>query len=163
MAIWQFTFHLLPREAAEQFHGPTAIVLGALRPSGLDANEALDPPNYWAGRSSYFYANAVESLLPPRKSWSTSALMFGDEQGDGVELWDDDVRVRLDIRQFNASLAQAIVRLAIADDLKLAMTETGHLMPPSYTMLRREIVRSRSYRFVRDPIGTLELIAREDR
>ena len=85
MAIWQFTFHLIPGEAVEQFHGPTA-----LRPIDIEANnENAELPNYWAGRSPRSYAKAVEPMLTARNSWSADALMFGDEEGDGIELWDD--------------------------------------------------------------------------
>src|SRR5262245_32241226 len=93
MAIWQLTFHLVPREAVEQLHGPTAIALAAFRPVDLETyDENAESPNYWAGRSPRSYTEAVEALLPPRKSWSPDALMFGDEEGDGIELWDDGVR-----------------------------------------------------------------------
>ena len=162
MAIWQFTFHLVPREAVEQLHGPTAIALAAFRPVDLETyGENAESPNYWAGRSPRSYAEAVEALLPSRKSWSQNALMFGDEEGDGIELWDDDARVRLDMRQFNEPLARAIVSLAAATDLKLVMARTGRLIPPSYAKLAREIAQSRALRFVLDPGGTLELIGRE--
>ena len=57
--------------------------------------------------------------------------MFGDEEGDGIELWDDGVRVRLDMRQFNEPFARAIVNLAAANDLKLVMARTGRLIPSS--------------------------------
>ena len=109
LAIWQFTFHLIPGEAVEQFHGPTA-----LRPIEIETNnENAESPNYWAGRSPRSYAKAVEPLLPARNSWSADALMFGDEEGDGIELWDDDVRVR----SVNECLARAIVSMAAANDL----------------------------------------------
>jgi hypothetical protein len=88
-------------------------------------------------------------------------LRFGDEDGDSIELWDDDVRIRLDIRQFNEALARAIVSLAAANDLRLVMARTGRLMPPSYDKLAREIAQSRALRFVLDPGGTFEMIGRE--
>ena len=162
MAIWQLTFHLVPREAVEQLHGPTAIALAAFRPVDLETyDENAESPNYWAGRSPRSYAEPMEALLPSRKSWSPDALMFGDEEGDGIELWDDGVRVRLDMRQFNEPLARAIVSLAAANDLKLVMARTGRLIPPSYDKLAREIAQSPALRFVLDPGGTLELIRRE--
>jgi len=162
MAIWQLTFHLVPREAVEQLHGPTAIALAAFRPVDLETyDENAESPNYWAGRSPHSYAKAVEALLPPRKSWSPDALMFGDEEGDGIELWDDGVRVRLDMRQFNEPFARAIVNLAAANDLKLVMARTGRLILPSYDALAREIAQSLALRFVLDPGGTLELIGRD--
>jgi len=112
---------------------------------------------------------ALASLLRVRRKGAVTVtdvmerrrLMFGDEDGDSIELWDDDVRIRLDIRQFNEPLARAIVSLAAANDLKLVMARTGRLMPPSYDKVAREIAQSRALRFVLDPGGTLELIGRE--
>jgi hypothetical protein len=162
MAIWQFTFYLVPHETVEQLHGPNAITLAAFRGVDLETyDENAERPNYWAGRSPRSYAEAVEALLPPRKSWSPDALMFGDDEGDGIELWDDDIRIRLDIRQFNEPLAHAIVSLAAANDLKLVMNGTGRLIPPAYDKLTREIAQSRALRFVLDPGGTLDMIGRE--
>lgn len=123
---WLFGSSLVPREAVEQLHGPTAIALAAFRPVDLETyDENAESPNYCSGRSPRSYPEAVEALLPPRKSWSPDALMFGDEEGDGIELWDDGVRVRLDMRQFNEPFARAIVSLAAANDLKLVMARTG--------------------------------------
>jgi hypothetical protein len=87
MAIWQFTFYLVPSETVEQLHGPNAIMLAAFGGVDLETyDENAEWPNYWAGRSPRSYAEAVGALLPSRKSWSPNALMFGDDEGDGVEL-----------------------------------------------------------------------------
>lgn len=84
--------------------------------------------------------------------------MFGDEQGDGVELWDDEFRVRLDIRRFNESLARAVVKLAANADLDLVMGETGRLLSPEYSKLAKEVSQSRALKFAVDPVGTFRII-----
>ena len=57
MAIYQFTFYLVPREAVEQLHGPTAIALAAFRPVDLETyDENAESPKHWAGRSPRSYA-----------------------------------------------------------------------------------------------------------
>jgi len=158
MAIWQFDFYLLPREAAERLHGSSPVVLGALRSSrAQDMDGDPNPHSYWNGRECYSYENAVAALLPARKSWAPEGLMFGDERSDSIELWDDSFFIRLDMRRFNAALARSIVGLAAADGLMLGMVETGHLLPASYPMLLRQIVQSRALKFARDPIGTLSV------
>lgn len=86
--------------------------------------------------------------------------MFGDENSDSIELWDDSFCIRLDMRRFNSALARAIVGLAAAHDLKLGMAETGHLIPASYPVLLRQIVQSRAHKFARQPKETVERIAR---
>lgn len=87
--------------------------------------------------------------------------MFGDEQGDGIELWDDEFCVRLNMRQFNETLAREVVHLAANADLKLIMGETGRLVSPEYAKLAKEISQSRALKFALDPVATLRMIARE--
>ena len=86
--------------------------------------------------------------------------MFGDEEGDDIDLWEDDFRVRLHLGQFNLTLARAVVDLAAAEDLMLVMAETGRLVPPTYDRLAREIGQSRSFKFVSNPVETLRMILR---
>lgn len=163
MAIWQFTFHLVPRAAIENIDGTAALVIGAFKPADFGAyDENAEFKNYWEGGSPQSHTKVVATWLPPRASWSADALMFGDEQGNGIELWDDDFRVRLDIRQFNEPLARAMVQLAADADLMLVMGETGRLIPPEYARLSKEISHSRALKFAVDPVGTLKMIAREN-
>lgn len=162
MAIWQFSFHWVPRDAIVKLHGSDALKLDAYGTIDLESwDEDKESPNYWIGRSPKSYSTAIEALMPPRKSWSQEALMFGDEEGDDVSLWDDDVNIRLDLRQFNEPLARALVSIAARDDLRLAISETGRLIPPKYEKLAREISKSRAYHFANDPAGTLQMIGRE--
>jgi hypothetical protein len=162
MAIWQVTFYLVTRAAIEKLDGTSALVIGAFRPAGFDPyDENAELPNYWEGQSSKSHEDSVATLLPPRTSWSADALMFGDEQGDGIESWDDDFRVRLDIRQFNEPLARAVVSLAANADLKLVLGETGRLVSPEYPKLAKEISQSRALKFALDPVGKLRMVGRD--
>ena len=162
MAVWQFTFHYVERVTVEELYGPDAIVLDAFRSVDLETFDVdAETPSYWTERSPHSYADAIKSLLPPRKSWSDDALMFGEEDGDSVELWDDDVRIRLDIRQYNEPLVRQLLEIAVAHDLKLAMSGTGRLIAPNYGKLIREIKNSRSMKFILDPEGLFEIIAKE--
>jgi hypothetical protein len=162
MAIWQVTFYLVPRAAIQKHDGTSPLVIGAIRPAGLDPyDENAELPNYWEGQSPRSHEYSVAALLQPRTSWHADALMFGDEQGDGIELWDDEFRVRLDIRQFNEPLARAVVSLAADADLKLVMGETGRLLCPEYAKLAKEISQSRALKFALDPVGTLRMIGRD--
>jgi hypothetical protein len=162
MAIWQVTFHLVPSAAIEKLDGASAIVIWAFSPVDFDASDgSAELPNYWEGQSPKSHADAIAALLPSRASWSAEALMFGNEDGDGIELWDDDFRVRLDIRQFNESLARRVIKLAADTDLKLVMGETGRLVSPEYAKLAKEISQSRALKFALDPVGTLRMIGRQ--
>lgn len=162
MAIWQFTFYWVPRDAVEKLHGRDVIALAAFAPVDPETwNENTETQNYWAERAPRSYGTAIEVLLPPRESWSANALMFGDEDGDDVQIWDDDIKIRLDLRRFNEPLARAVVQLAAREDLKLVMGETGRLISAEYDKLVREIANSRSAKFVQDPAGTLKMIGRE--
>jgi hypothetical protein len=80
MAIWQFTFHLVPREAVERLHGPTAIVLAAFSQVDLETHdETAEPPNYWVMltvgvEERYLRATASARRRSQRMSARTSAF-----------------------------------------------------------------------------------------
>lgn len=76
-------------------------------------------------------------------------------------MWDDDFRVRLDIRRYNEALARAVVMLTARADLMLVIAETGRIIPPDYNKLSREISHSRALKFAIDPVVTLQQIGRE--
>jgi hypothetical protein len=69
MAIWPFTFDLIPCEAVKRLHGPTAVALAAFRPVDLETyDEIAESPNYWGHRSPRSYAEAVKAVLTPPRS-----------------------------------------------------------------------------------------------
>lgn len=162
MAIWQFTFYPAPRTAIERIDGVSALTIAAFKPVDLETfDENAEWPNYWEGSSPKSYADDVGALLPARQSWSSDGLMFGDDKADDIELWDDDFRVRLDIRRYNETVARGVVMLASRADLMLVMGETGRIIAPDYGKLSREISHSRALKFAVDPVATLRQIARE--
>lgn len=164
MAIWQFKFDLLPRDAVERFHAPDTLILSAFQPidpaTWAAGDETAEYPAYWENRSPQAYASEIGAMLPPRQSWSDDALMFGTDNADEIELWTDDFHVKLNMLKFEPSLTSAIVQLAARDDLVLVLGETGRLIVPTYDNLARQISQSRAVKFVGDPVATLEMIGR---
>lgn len=161
MAIWQFVFDLAPRSGIEKHHGTSVIALpgyGPVNPEAWDENKEF--PKYWEGYSPQSFADRVEALLPPRKGWG-DALMFGDDAGDDIQLWEDSFLIRLDIRNFNVPLARHMIDLAMDQDLMIIVNHTGRLITPTFEKLVREIRQSRAAKFVGDPMGTIAMIARE--
>lgn len=86
--------------------------------------------------------------------------MFGDEQGDCIELWDDGINVRLDVRHFNDPLTRALVNLASVHELNFVLPQ-GRSIPPLYDELIREIAQSRAIMCVLNPEETLGEIGQE--
>jgi hypothetical protein len=163
MAIWQFTFYLVPRQSVEALHGADVIALEIYQPFDLSTiDDESSEPNYWAGHATRGHAEEIAKLLPPRRSWSEDALMFGEDSGDEIDVWNNEIRVRLDLRNFNEHLAIGITNLASAAALLLVCGGTGRVLAPEYSKLAREIANSRARKFVEDPRGTLEQIARND-
>ena len=87
--------------------------------------------------------------------------MFGDEEGDDLELWDDDIQVRLHVGHFNNELARRVVNFAAREGLMLVMGQTGRLIPPVFEKLMKELSQSRAAKFVSAPVDTLLMIGRE--
>lgn len=152
MAIWQFKFSLVPAENVVRLHGE--------RPETLEQYQALTLPeydpdavfqNYWAGRDPRALAPEVLTLLPEASSWSDEARMFGSDEGDWLELWDQDVNCRIDVPNFSKSYAQGLVDLAERHGCLLAISPTGELIDPDLGGLCDQIMRSRAYHFCSNP------------
>lgn len=164
MAIYQFTFYLVPNDGIHRLHGRAVLTLPYYQ--GMDPatfDDEAENPNYWEGKDPRSYGPEFSELLQPTKSWAPEALMFAEEDSaDDVELWPEECRIRLDMRNYDEHLARECVRIAARDDLRLVMSGTGRVLPADYEKLVREMKRSTAAKFVLDPIGTLRGVSEKD-
>lgn len=111
--------------------------------------------NYWQNSDPRLLIPEVSELLPERTSWSADAAMFGDEDGDSVEVWEDSVDCAVDIRNFSIYRLQAMVSIAARADCLIVLHESGRVIPPEAALIFAEIESSRAYAFCIDPVGFL--------
>ncbi|MGO1069544.1 hypothetical protein [Lysobacter sp. CA199] len=159
MAIWQFKFALVPVHGLKRVYGDTRRVLdeyrkpGSLKGDGGGTGDNF--PNYWEGLDIDAAVGAVGGILPRAESWSPEAKMFGQKDGDWIEVWDDDVVCALDLREFSAEHLQAILAAAVALDCKLVLYGSGEVIDPILDLIMQKIKLSSGYEFCADPINFL--------
>src|SRR3954451_3483077 len=127
MAIWQFKFDLLPESGFKRLHGGLLPNLSFARsPAGPRlVREAQEEVNYWAGSDPFSLIPDIQTLLPERKSWSEDARMFGNEEGDAVEVWADLVFCAADMRAISKEFLDGILETAIKNELLLVLNENA--------------------------------------
>jgi hypothetical protein len=160
MAIWQFKFAMVPGAGIRRVHGHLVHVLDEYRvpkisEGTLAVTSPIDAKNYWEGLDSGVVAAAMSGILEPAKSWSSDALMFGDEDGDRVEVWGDDVDCAIDLRNFSAPRLESIVDVARALGCKLVLHGTGQVIEPIFESILQEVRSSHAYAFCVGPVDFL--------
>jgi hypothetical protein len=159
MAIWQYDFFLAPTEAILRHHGMIPPVLRAYLPAGTvdDSVVQEEQRDYWGGTPVRLqFIDMVTSILPRADSWHRDALMFGEPDGNKVEIWHDDVACKLDLRHLDVDLVEQIVQIATELDLKIIVKETGEVLAPDISLFMSSIEGSTARRYVRNPENCLK-------
>ena len=160
MAVWQFSFFLVPEEFLEETYGhvPTSISAEARREGDYFRQVAL----------------SIDKLLPYLKqigtldanSWEGSAYYHGKADNNATVYFEEEtnhvceIYCRLDIRQFDETFIFAILSLAAAFNCQF-MTGNGQLFEPTLPALLQAIEQSNATRFVTDPLKFLEDLSRD--
>ena len=71
---------------------------------------------------------AVEAIMPRIKSWSDDVLMYGNENGNKIELWPSAIVCRIDSIAFDKDLIRKVVSLAIDLDCLIVSERTGKIV-----------------------------------
>lgn len=165
MAAWQFHFSLIPSVSIARHHGTDAVCLPAyvsMLNKGLPEVET-EFIDYWAGVDMTVPPiQALKALLPPMESWSETAEMFGTHKGDRIEIWNDDIRIDIDVTDLKPDLLRAIVAIAAELDCKIVSKDDGKPIAPDLPLVVDALFNSRAMQFARDPEGFIEAIAREN-
>lgn len=153
MAIWQFKFALVPANGIKRVCGNAVKFLPEYqgRQECLVVNNEVYK-NYWEGYERYLeQTQLIENILPQSGSWSNEAKMFGDPEGDRIEIWSDDIECAVDLRNFSAFYLQAVLNLAIKLDCKLVLHGSGEIVNPVWADVIEKIKASRAYYFCENP------------
>lgn len=147
MAIWQFDLHCLPRRTVVGQIGELPLTI---LPSGFDDGD------WWRGEIlETTLADQFSQLLPKAQSWSPKIQMWGQENGDRIDLASDDatiqdVLVRIDVRNIDYKFLMSFIQCADANNWVL-LTQDNYVLVPSLSRLLSAIRRSDSFQFVADP------------
>lgn len=161
MAIWQFSVSLVPIEGLLNHYGKLIEVVpeyGEMDPENPpDLDNPVDYPNYWQN-AQYLtdIAKRVSEILPQIESWSSEALMFGEERGNKVEIWNNDVYCRIDARSPDPNLLRLIADLAAEFKCVVVLKEGGRVVPGDVESLNIAFLESKAVNFCLDPAGFIK-------
>ena len=147
MAIWQFSFNMIPKG---NLGG-----LGDDLPLSLDkkiVDELIDWHGYNIKKESVV---KLSRKLPQAKSWSDDIKQFGALDKTCVEFFYEDnhlrdVLIRLDLRDISKSLVDLIIDF-IVENNSLIVTSDGTLIRASFYELAEQIKCSQAYSFLENP------------
>lgn len=135
MAIWQFTFTIIPCKKEIK---------------------SADDIRSWNGYSLKDSSiKEISKVLKPSKSWSDDIKVFGNNEETCIELFYennilDDVSVRLDLRNLTIEILEAIVNFINSNDAFI-LTTNGATVKPIVKDLIEQIRKSEAYSFSRNP------------
>jgi hypothetical protein len=156
MAVWQYKGSLVPRAGIINLHRNIPEELpgyrGVWEPE-LQGDEVY--PNYWQGDSPKRFVGEVASMLPAGTHWSDRALLFGDMQGDRVDIWDDDFTFRFDLRTPDLELLRAMIDFANRHNLLWISENQGRPIAPTFAEVLTDVQTSGAYQFCKEPIAYL--------
>jgi hypothetical protein len=155
MAIWQYDFLLIPEFGMIQHHGTVPERIDSLF---IDSEE--EPPAYW---SDFDQTQKIEKeasiLLGQLKSWSDEARMFGTEDGNKIEIWDDEIHCRFDLRTPDLEVLESILRIARQAKCFVISNFSHLVIEPDLKKVCIDIKESPSYKFCKDPKSYLGSLA----
>jgi hypothetical protein len=140
MAVWQATFHLVPRDAPS---------VPELAWSGRETPRAVD--------------ELCDAVLPRARHWGQDAKLWGDHQSHCIEAYYvgqalDSIQVRLDLRAPNCHIiAQELVSIARALQCDLVSSPTLRIAADNEAMAGA-LEGSPAMRFVKDPVFFLNRV-----
>lgn len=155
MATWQFDFYLIARKRLRALFGEV--------PSTL-SDKAFNLVERWAdARLPEDYDAVLSAFLPKRTSWSATTTMWGEENGDRIEISIEAGSVnyifaRIDVSKRNDQFLEGIVGFAQYVDAVLFTVEKGLLIEPSVEALVEQVEASNAFKFVQDPQDFFERI-----
>lgn len=169
MSIWHFQFSLVPRTEVARIHGCVPSEIDWFRSLNYKEAENIKfsdraNPNYWGGKRPCADPDTVRVaslMLPAMQSWSGEALMYGEEHSHQIQIWDDDVIIRVDMRNFDLEFFRMAVGLAKKKNCLIVLHENGKVLEPQVDHVLAECKASKAWRFVQDPEGTLRAIGDE--
>lgn len=161
MAIWQYKFFILPKRAINKIHGEIPeFIEQFMSIDKVDSNfENVKIIDYWEKESvpvSLF--NLISSILNESESWDEDSRLFGDEDGDYIQVWDDDIVVSIDCRNIQINYVNTILTFCKENNFFIVEKGSGEVMSPDTEYFFKKLTSSQSFNYCVDPISTLENI-----
>ncbi len=139
MAIWQYTFLVLPKDSVEALSSDYRFE---------KREDWFDDELYWRlNRINKDFFQAVQKILPKNKSWSNQIYLYGNQESNCFELLCDNegdvlsVSFRIDFRSNYERVLSQIIEFCSLNGLVI-LDEGLNLVPCNYEQLQSIIERS---------------------
>ena len=130
------------------------------RIDSLFTDSEEERPAYWSDFTEIErIENEASILLGKLKSWSEEARMFGTEDGNKIEIWDDEISCRFDLRTPDMEVLESIMRLAKQSNCYILSNHSHRVIEPDLKEVCLDIKESSAYKFCKDPKGYLRSLA----
>ncbi len=117
MAIWQYTFHVLPMESVEALSSDYQFE---------KTKDGFDDEPYWKFNPvNRDFFESVQNVLPKSKSWSNEIDLYGDQESNCFEVFFQEenevisVSFRIDFRENYKEVLSYIIEFCFCNELVL--------------------------------------------
>lgn len=138
MAIWQYSFSIVPKED-----------LNAIGCSQFIEKEKYYSHDFWQNRCTVSeYQTQLNDILPKGSSWSSSITLFGQEDSNNIEIVTNEnviveMSFRLDFR--STTILDKVIEFCIYNGLAL-ITEDFFVIPLNSEIIMSVVKNSRQYK-----------------
>lgn len=150
MAIWQYNFTLIPKEALKK--GTSHLE------KHLDEEGFLDDESCWLIEPlKVNFFNKIEILLPRNKSWSDDIILFGNQDSNRFEVYKNindnviSVSFRIDYTSEYEEILRGIINFVQLNNL-IILDEKMKLLDNNFISIKHHIENSEQ-RFVYDKLS----------
>lgn len=146
MALWQYTFFVLPVSGVEKDLNNFRFAKN---------NDSFDDDSFWEGLSvNNTLFERVSTFLPKGKAWSEDLLVFGDLASNCLKVFSEkgivvSVSLRIDFTSKYEDLLNELIEFFILNGL-LLIDEDLNVVPLNYLEIKKRIEASlvfEKYRF----------------
>ena len=147
MAVWQVEFHIVPRRALGR---ALAAASQSLTPPSLDATA------WWTGAAlPHDYRTRLAGVALPTPASSADLETWGEAEGNRVDVWSDDGRVRsvtaqIDVRKLDSRFGASLLVFVRAAQAVLVRRD-GLVVEPTINAYSAALRTSSAWRYASDP------------
>ena len=102
------------------------------------------------------FLDELMHFFPTEKSWCHSIRQYGKLDSTCIEIntEDDEIRLRIDLRNITKEQLETIIHFAVSNELKIL--RKNEAMEPTISNFFSIIKESNAYRFINNPEGYLQ-------
>lgn len=146
MALWNFRFYIFPVEGIRYFYNTMSSLLKEYN-AYEDFEYNLIYNNYFLGNENILEdaKKYLNKNLNKNEYWDKDADSYIDEFGNMVNVYKDEIFIKLDLRMLNIKSIDKMLRFIIQYKVVIVIGKTGKIIPANTESLMDEIKRTKYY------------------